>query len=89
MKTTPLDFKRNWINNVRVDFNAGSPLTIRVDFSLGPFYAIGDKIRLIDLDPTAGYVIGVVNDIKKTEAGVFAYVSWRTEDFVRWDPQEF
>jgi hypothetical protein len=55
----------DWINNVRVDLNVGSPLPIRVDFSLGPYYAIGDQVRLVDLDPTAGYVLGKVIDVKK------------------------
>lgn len=88
-KTTPSSVARKWINNVRVDLNIGSPVSLRVDFSLGPYYEIGDPVRLIDLDPAQGHVVGCVTDLKKYGNGTFAYVEWKSSDLVRWDPQEF
>jgi hypothetical protein len=79
----------DWINNVRVDLNVGSPLPIRVDFSLGPYYAIGDQVRLVDLDPTAGYVLGKVIDVKKyPDKGTFAYIEWKESEIIHWEPQK-
>lgn len=88
-QTTPKDIERRYVNNVRVDFNAASPTPIRVDFSLGPFYSKGDFIRLVDLDPCAGHVLGRVVDVKKTPTGMFAFVEWSEKDIVRWSPSEF
>lgn len=91
MATTKTHDAENWINNVRVDFNAGNPLLIRVDFSLGPFYEIGDLVRLVDLDPTAGHVVGIVKDVLKNDKGLFAQIQWPApgHEFQNWDPYRF
>lgn len=92
MPTAPPYPRRSWISNRQVDFvNADppSPMTIRVDISGGPFYAIGDLVRLIDMDPCGGYVLGKVTDmLKYPDRGCLAVVEWSREDIVYWDPQE-